>query len=102
MHRNRPGTSIGRVSAARRPMRNGFMTIFIMVLAWIVLSLFGWSIVCVAAQADRNSSVQPMRPWARTLIVPREDARDDAACGVAGARRRHARGVGDTRVRVRV
>ena len=77
------------------------MIIFIVILSWIVLCLFGWSLVSVAAQADRNSSVHPMRPWARDLIVPTEDARNEDSCGVNSARRNQARHVGETRVRVR-
>jgi hypothetical protein len=76
------------------------MIIIIVILAWIFLCLFGWSLVYVAAQADRNSSVQPMRPWARDLFVPGEDARDVASGGVTGTRRSHTRVVEDTRVRV--
>ncbi len=76
------------------------MILLLVIVAWIVLCLFGWSLVCVAAQADRNSSVQPMRPWAREPLVPGEDTRGDVAGSVTSVRRTHSRVVEDTRVRV--
>lgn len=68
------------------------MTALIVFLAWIALSLFGWSLLRVAAQADRHSHAQPGRPWAQDVIVSGEDARGHARAGVPGASRSHARG----------
>jgi len=67
------------------------MTVLFVLLAWIVLSLFGWSFLRAAAQADRNSRIQPGRPWAPDAIASGEDARERAHRGVNSARRSHAR-----------
>jgi hypothetical protein len=67
------------------------MTILIVILAWIVLSLFGWSLLRVAAQADRDALAQAGRPWAPDSIVSREDALDHARGGVSSDRRSQAR-----------
>jgi hypothetical protein len=76
------------------------MIFLIVIVAWIVLCLFGWSLLCVAAQADRNSSVQLMRPWTREPIVPEEDARGDEAGSVTSVRTSQTHVVEETRVRV--
>ncbi len=63
------------------------MTLLIVILGWIVLSLFGWSLLRVAARADLRSRAQPMRPW-----VPSEEVvRDRAADSVIADRRSHTR-----------
>ena len=77
------------------------MIILIVIAAWIVLALFGWSLLRASAQADRNTSVQPMRPWAEDLDLPAEDARPDAAGGLASAHSSHAQGTSDTPMRAR-
>lgn len=59
------------------------MTVLIVTLAWVGLSLFGWSLLRAAAQADRNSRVQPMRPWARDLLVSSQDVCDPIASSAA-------------------
>jgi hypothetical protein len=76
------------------------MTILIVILAWIVLSLFGWSLLRIGAQADRNSHVQPLSPWALDSLVSRDDARDHARGSVVSARRSQARSAHGTRARV--
>ena len=63
------------------------MTIVIVILAWTALSLLGWSLLRVAAQADRNASVQSMRPWAHDAIDSRRSPRthrDAARCAERG------------------
>jgi hypothetical protein len=77
------------------------MTILIVALAWIVLSLLGWSLLRVAAHADRNSRVQSMRPWERDSFVSTADVREHARCDVISAGRNQARAVQDRRARVR-
>jgi hypothetical protein len=77
------------------------MIILITILAWIALSLFGWSLLRVAAQADRKERAQSMKPWAHDAIVSSEDARLCSPIDVVSARRSHARGVEQTRARVR-
>ena len=77
------------------------MILLVVIIAWIVLSLFGWSLLRAAAQADRNSSAQPMRPWADDLDVPVEDVRKDAASSVSTAHGSRDQGAAETRVRAR-